>query len=165
MSHYVKLHFELHLWCLWEFLKHKHHYNYPSLSSKQPLTIGSYQSFFFWALDFDNHFLSKYLTHPFNISNSYLASHTSTIPSISQLTINLMKTKIQWIANLSKLLPCLILLLFECVFMFCYFYVIVVRRDTSFDWEKCRILQLPKRQVSHTVLSYYFFYAPCSYFQ
>jgi hypothetical protein len=73
----VKLHFELHLRCLWEFLKHKHHYNYPSLSSKQPLTIGSCQSFFFWALDLDNHFLSKYLIYPFNISNSYLASQTS----------------------------------------------------------------------------------------
>jgi glucan phosphoethanolaminetransferase (alkaline phosphatase superfamily) len=96
------------------------------------------------------------LTHPFNISNSYLASHTFTIPSIFELTINLMKTKIQWITNLSKLLSCLFLLLLECVFMFFYFYVIVVRRDTSFDWEKSRILQIPKRQVSHTVMSYYF---------
>ena len=135
---------------------HMDHFNYSILSRKQPLTIGSYQSFSFWEFDLDNHFLSKCLTHPFNISNSYLASHTSAIPSISELTINLMKTKIQWITNLSKLLSCLFLLLVECVFMFCYFYVIVVRRDTSFDWEKRRILQIQKRQVSHTVLSYYF---------
>jgi hypothetical protein len=100
-------------------------------------------------------FLSIWAHH--SILKPYLASHTSAIHSISQLTINLMKTKIQWITNLSKLVSCLFLLLLECVFMFCYFYVIVVRRDTRFDWEKSRILQIPKRQVSHTVLSYYFY--------